>query len=104
MRVVLLALCLLLFGASAVAAEPLQCKNLKGQLAHYQMLADRADAANSALWEQRMDRQVALLKKQSRGLGCKDKTAALEKALAETRALLKLAMEGALTFFTGGAM
>jgi hypothetical protein len=104
MRVVLLTLCLLLFGVSAGASEPVQCKNLKGQLDHYQMLRERADAANSALWEQRLDQQLAHLKKQSRSMGCKDTTAALEKTLAEMRALLKLAMQGALTFFTMGAM
>jgi hypothetical protein len=103
MRAVLLAACLLVC-APAAMAEPPQCKNLTRQVAHYQMLRDRADAMDSALWENRLDQQLAYLKKQRRAAGCPDKMAALEAALAQMRELLKLAAQGALTFFTGGAM
>lgn len=103
MRAVLLAICVSLV-ATAAAADPLQCKNLKRQVDHFEMLRDRADAADSALWQQRFDQQLAYLKNQRRHIGCRDKTAALEAALAQMRELMKLAAEGALTFFTGGAM
>jgi hypothetical protein len=103
MRVVLLALSLLLC-ASAAAAEPPQCRNLNGRIAHYETMLDRAKAADSDLWESRLGTQIGYLKNQRKLFNCPDKVGALEIALKEARALLKLAAQGALTFFTMGAM
>jgi hypothetical protein len=103
MRAVLLAACLLLC-ASAASAEPPQCRRLTKQQAHYQTLLDRAHSADNALWESRLDTQIGYLRAQRRQLGCPDAQAAFEAMMAEMKELMKLAAEGALTFFTGGAM
>lgn len=103
MRAIVLAACLLLC-ASAASAEPPQCKRLTQQQAHYEMLRQRADAADNPLWENRLDTQLRNLRAQRRMVGCPDKQAALEAMLHQMRELIKLAAEGAATFFSGGVM
>ena len=102
MRVILLALCLVLC-ASAAAAESPRCRNLDEQIVHYLTLKERADAFDSALWEQRLDAHLARLEKQRKLAGCPDKSGAAAAA-RQLKALLQLAAQGALTFFTLGAM
>ena len=104
MRVILLAACLLLCASAVSAAEPPQCKRLTQQQAHYEMLRQRADAADNALWQDRLDTQLRYLRAQRRTVGCPDKQAAFEEAMRQLRELIKLAAEGAATFFSGGAM
>jgi len=103
MRAILLAACLLLCAASA-SAEPPQCKRITQQQAHYQTLRDRAHAADNALWQDRLDQQLNYLRQERRMLGCPDAQAAFEAMMAQLRELVKLAAEGAATFFTGGMM
>ena len=104
MRVILLAACLLLCASAVSAAEPPQCKRLTQQQAHYQTLRDRAHAADNALWENRLDTQIKYLRAQRRSIGCPDAQAAFEAMLKQMRELIKLAAEGAATFFSGGVM
>jgi hypothetical protein len=102
MRGVLLVLCVVLCASAASAEKPI-CQNLDGQMLHYQTLRGRADAFNSALWEQRLDAHLKRLKQQRKLAGCPDKSG-LDEAAKQLKALLQLAAQGALTFFTFGAM
>jgi len=109
MRAVLLASCLLLCASAAMAGSPTnqalppQCHNLDMQIVHYQTLRARADAVNSTLWEQRLDAQIKALNDQRKVAGCPSNSTAAQMA-AQLRELLRLAAQGALTFFTMGAM
>lgn len=102
MRAVLLALCVVLV-ASAAAAEPPQCRNLDRLVGHYKEMRGRAVALDSELWKDRIDAHLVRLSKQRSRAGCPDRSGAAEAA-RQLKALLELAAQGALTFFTLGAM
>jgi hypothetical protein len=102
MRRVLLVLGLVLVAGSA-AADPPQCKYLDKQVVYYTQQRDRAKQLGSGLWVDRMNTQLGALNARRKEAGCPDRSSAAIIA-AELNALLKLAAEGALTFFTMGAM
>ena len=105
MRAALLCCICLLFVAASAAAEPPQCKHLNSQIEYYNELRDRAVKLGNGMWQDRMTQQVLFLKKQRRLIGCK--RTAIENAelqIAQLKALIKAAAQGAVTFFTMGAM
>ena len=108
MRVVLLALCVVVFTtATAHAAEPfqepLQCRTFDRQIEYYEMMRRRAVAIDSDLWKERFDNHLANLKRFRLSQGCPDKSGAAEFARL-MKALMQLAAQGAITFFTMGMM
>ncbi|HVH20492.1 MAG TPA: hypothetical protein VNF72_19520 [Myxococcota bacterium] len=106
MRVVPLAICLVVFSTAASAqsfGEPLQCRTFDRQIAHFEMMRKRAVAIDSDLWKDRFDNHLAQLKKFRLSQGCPDKSGAAEFARL-MKALMQLAAQGAITFFTMGMM
>jgi hypothetical protein len=106
MRAVLLALCLVVFTTAAQPAradEPLQCRVFDRQIAYYQMMRARAVKIDSDLWKSRFDNHLAMLNKFRLSQGCPDKSGAAEFARL-LKALMQLAAQGAITFFTMGMM
>lgn len=114
MRAVLLAFCVSLVALAAAAepprrqslkSDPPMCHNLDMQMLHYQTLRARADAVNSDLWEQRLDAHLKNLQNQRKLAGCPSTASeAAAEAARQLKLLLELAAQGALTFFTMGAM
>lgn len=107
MRAVLLALCMVVFATAAAGAEPLreplQCQFFDRQIAHFEMMRARAVKLDSDLWTQRYDNHLAMLNKFRLSQGCPDKSGAAEFARL-LKALMALAAQGAITFFTMGMM
>lgn len=106
MRVVLLALCVVVFSTAASAqsyGEPLQCRTFDRQIQYYEMMRARAVKIDSDLWKDRFDNHLANLKKFRLSQGCPDKSGAAEFARL-IKALMHLAAQGAITFFTMGMM
>ena len=103
MRVALLALILALVASSAGADEPPQCRGIDRQIAHFQVMRSRAVAMDNAMWVERFDEHLARLKKHRLSQGCPDKSGAAEFARL-LKALMQLAAQGAITFFTMGMM
>ncbi len=91
----------LLLPAAAAAGSPQLCARYARQIAHYENMREAAAERGSALWEERLSSQVALLRGRAEqdcpDLFQDDSTA---EAMA---ALLKVAARAALTYFTLGA-
>jgi hypothetical protein len=108
MRAVLIAaLCLVGFTTAAAAnpplREPLQCQFFDRQIAHYEMMRDRAVSLESKLWKERFDAHLAKLNQFRLSQGCPDRSGAAEFARL-LKELMKIAAQGAVTFFTMGMM
>lgn len=107
MRAVLLAICLVVLAPAAHAGpadrEPLQCQVFDRQIAQYEMMRARAAKLDSDLWKDRFDTQLARMKSFRLSQGCPDKSGAAEFARL-IKELMKLAAQGAITFFTMGMM
>lgn len=87
--------------ALAQAAHPAECRRIAHQLAHFERMQERAETLDNDLWAGRFDRHIGDLEdRQSRV--CPEDSAALQAA-QQMRDLLRLAAQGALTFFTLGA-
>lgn len=87
----------------AAAANPARCQQLDRQIQHYQGMVERAQDLDNEMWEQRTQRQVALLMGQRAQLGCPVpvEDAAFHQAFVQ---LLTIAGQAALTYFTFGAL
>jgi hypothetical protein len=106
MRLVLLALCVVVFSTAASAQrfeEPLQCRMFDRQIAHFEMMRARAVKIDSDLWKERFDNHLAKLEQHRLSQGCPDKSGA-EKLARFIKDLMRLAAQGAITFFTMGMM
>jgi len=103
MRGVLIALAVALVAGAARADDPLVCRNFDRQIAHYELLRQRAADLDSALWKDRLDTQLGYLNKYRLAAGCPDKTGAAEFA-RDLKILMELAAMGALHYFTFGGM
>jgi membrane-bound lytic murein transglycosylase MltF len=90
--------------APAVAGarnSPVECQHIAQQLVHFDAMKQRAAQLDNPLWVQRFKAHIAELEDRQ-AAACPDQSAALESA-KQLRDLMKLAAEGALTFFTFGA-
>ena len=87
--------------SAAVAQSPAACANLAHQLVHYDTLRERAAEAGNSLWLGRLDRQIGAVEDQL-AARCPDEYAAVRDD-QQWADLLRLAAQGALTFFTLGA-
>lgn len=80
-----------------------ECRRTEKQIAHFQDVLTLAQERDNELWEdatrQHIDRLQTRLEQR-----CPEhvKANAIARAAAETRALLKLAAQAAITYFTGG--
>ena len=96
---------LLLVAVPATAVEPPQCRHLNRQIEHYSEMQDRAEELKNEQWEDRLGDHIQRLKQERKRAGCKETAAeAAERRIAELTKLLKAAAQGAVTFFTMGAM
>ena len=93
----------LLAPLGASAASPSECHWLRGQIDHYQDMADRAQELDSALWSQRIGEHLELLKDTQRER-CPQDVPSDDTAARAFMQLLRVAGEVALTYFTFGAM
>jgi hypothetical protein len=106
MRIALVLAVAALLAAPAAAYDLAQgtaeCQRLNFQISHFESMAARAGQLDNALWEQRFDDHVDLLK-QRRSQVCPGYSAN-DELMRQITELLKLAGQGALTFFTLGAL
>ena len=87
--------------ALAQTAHPAECRRIAHQLAHFEAMKERAETLDNEMWSGRFDRHIGDLEARQ-GRVCPDDSAALQAA-QQMRDLLRLAAQGALTFFTFGA-
>jgi len=87
--------------AGAATNSPAACVNLAHQLVHYDTMRERAADADNGMWLARIDQQIDALESQLSSR-CPDEARRVrnDQQLAE---LLRLAAQGAITFFTMGA-
>jgi hypothetical protein len=104
MRIALPVLCVLLFAGAAAALPPPQCKYLDKRLAYYEGQLERAKAIESELWETRLEEYVDKLDQFRDDAGCPDNSTVAEEVARTLNKILQAAAQGALTFFTMGAM
>jgi hypothetical protein len=104
MRIALPVLCVLLFAGGAAAAPPPQCKYLDSRLAYYETQLDRAKALDSELWVARLETHIDALDEFRDDIGCPDNSTVAEEVARTLNKILELAAQGAITFFTMGAM
>jgi len=94
---------LLLAGLAAPAAarSPAACVNMAHQLVHYETMRERAAELNNAMWVDRLDTQMQAVEERL-ATRCPDEAAnvRLSQQIAD---LMRLAAQGAITFFTMGA-
>jgi len=108
MRIALPVLCglcvLLLASAAAATPPPPQCKYIDNKMVYYEGQLDRAKALNSELWESRLETHIDALDDFRDGMGCPDNSTVAEEVARTLNKILQAAAQGALTFFTMGAM
>lgn len=104
MRIALPVLCVVLFAGGAAAAPPPQCKYLDSRLAYYETQLDRAKALDSELWVERLESHIDALDEFRDEAGCPDNSTVAEQVARTLNKILALAAQGAVTFFTMGAM
>ncbi|MEM7410758.1 MAG: hypothetical protein AAF430_11030 [Myxococcota bacterium] len=96
---------LMLAGAShaqqARQRNPAVCISIAQQLVHYDSMMHRAAELGNEMWVERFEAQIDAVEDRHARL-CPDQAAA-QKSAQEMAELLRLAMQGALTFFTMGA-
>lgn len=95
-----LSLCAALLAPAAAVASP-QCDLYTRNIAHYQVTAERMDAAGKDLWEEKTREHIKTLE-QKRAELCPEWSADAQAARA-FRDLMRLAGKAALTYFTFGA-
>lgn len=104
-RLATLMLAVAVLAPSAAVARPqgsAQCRYMASQVDFFAMRIERAQELGDPMWEARLKGHRAALEKQ-----LKDRCPGYgngQAALAALRELMKLAAQGALTFFTFGAM
>jgi hypothetical protein len=90
---------LLLAPALASATSPGRCRQLNHRIGHFEAMEQRADQLGNDIWKDRFHEHLASLKAERKTCpGYSDS----EVAAAQMRELLKLAAQGAITFFTMG--
>ncbi|HEY8155775.1 MAG TPA: hypothetical protein VII72_16720 [Myxococcota bacterium] len=89
-------------GAQA-AGGPAECARLRRQIAHFQGMTDRAEALQNELWMERMGQHLSLLKGRQQKR-CPNDVPTDDSTARAFMALLRVAGEAALTYFTFGAM
>jgi len=112
-RAIALALLLLLVLGAASAATPVvqqpghpaECARLNRQIDHFEGMADRAEAQGNAMWTERTEQQVSLLRErqEQRCPGDVPDDSAKQAFLA-FMSLLKVAGQAAMSYFTFGAL
>jgi hypothetical protein len=112
-RAALAALLLLLVPAVAGAEAPVarphghpaECARLRKQIDHFEGMAERAEAQGNAMWTERTEAHVSLLRERQKDRcpgDVPDESA--KEAFLAFMSLLKTAGKAALTYFTFGAM
>lgn len=103
MRLALAAAVMLLWVVPAAAASrnPAACMRIAHQLVHYDTMKQRAAALGNEMWMNRFKAHIADLEDQQAEI-CPDQAAA-NRTAQQLADLLKLAAQGALSFFTLGA-
>lgn len=99
---VVLTLAFALLAPVAAQASKAQCMRYNQQIGYFETMVDRAGAAGRPEWKAMYKAEVAEIK-HKRSAECPGYGAA-EVAAAQMRELLRLAAQGAMTFFTMGAM
>ena len=97
---------LLLFAGTSTAQtaqqrDPAVCINIAQQLVHYDSMMHRAAELGNDMWVARFEAQIAAVEDRHARL-CPEQAAA-QRSAQEMAELLRMAMSGALTFFTMGA-
>jgi len=101
MRFAIVALAVVLLAPFAASAEKVQCRQYNQQITYFEAMIDRADAAGKSDWADLYDDKVDQIK-HDREAECPGYGAA-EQAAAQWREIMKLAAQGAITWFTMGA-
>ena len=84
--------------------SPAECARLNKQIHHFEDMAERADNLGNAMWTERMEQQVELLKDRQEVRCPRDhEDASAKEALIAFMRLLKVAGQAALSYFTFGA-
>jgi len=84
--------------------SPAECARLDKQIHHFEDMVDRAKSLDNAMWVDRMQQHVDLLKHHQEDRCPRDADDASAKAaFLAFLALLKVAGQAALTYFTFGA-
>ena len=96
----LLVTLVLLAPCAALAGTPVECARLRHQLAHFGAMLERSESMESEMWAYRFAGQIDVLEERQARV-CPDDRASVV-AMEQMRALLKLAAQGAITFFSGG--
>jgi len=86
----------------SVNAHPAECARLSRQIDHFTMMATRAEALENALWMERMEDHLELLKGMQAARCPSD--VPVDSGAEAFKFLVKLAAKAALTYFTFGAM
>jgi hypothetical protein len=84
----------------AGAVSPAQCGRLTRQIEHFEDMSDRARQAGNQMWVDGMEGHLRLLKRER--LNSCEAFAKEDQAIAAFGHFLKLAAEGAVSYFTGG--
>ena len=87
---------------SLAQANRAQCTHLAHQLVHADTMKQRAAQAGNDLWLDRYKAHIDRLEDRHAQI-CPD-SAAAQQAAQQLRDLMKAAMNGAISFFTGGAL
>jgi len=98
-----------LAGAETVVARPLghpaECARLRRQIDHFAGMAERAEAQGNAMWTERTEAHVSLLRERQKERCPGDvPDDSAKQAFLAFMSLLKVAGQAALTYFTFGAM
>ncbi len=102
LALVAIALAAFLSVPDAARAGRVECDRLSRQIAHFEGMADRAAERENEMWEERTRAHVERLRER-REQACPEFAADDESGAEEFAALLKLAGQAALTYFTFGA-
>jgi len=86
-------------------AHPAECARLRKQIDHFEGMADRAEAKGNAMWTERTEQHVSLLRERQQERCPNDvPDDSAKQAFLAFMSLLKVAGKAALTYFTFGAM
>lgn len=86
----------------AASADSSECRHLTQQIEHYRTLAERAEALDSELWEQRTEDHIERLVE--RRIELCPEYAKEDRTLAAFAHLMRIAGKAALSYFTFGAL
>lgn len=86
-------------------AHPAECARLRKQIDHFVGMAERAEAQGNAMWTERTEQHVSLLRERQKERCPGDvPDDSARQAFLAFMSLLKTAGQAALTYFTFGAM